>query len=38
MNLLTLSFILLQNAVHEDQFKPWVDDSNKEHEVIYLVD
>ncbi|NP_001168161.1 required to maintain repression 2 [Zea mays] len=28
----------LQNAVHEDQFKPWVDDSNKEHEVIYLVD
>ncbi|CAD6262894.1 unnamed protein product [Miscanthus lutarioriparius] len=27
----------LQNNVHEDQFKPWVDDS-KEQEVICLVD
>jgi len=35
--LLTLSFILLQNNVHGDQFKPWVDDS-KEQEVICLVD
>uniref|UniRef100_A0A0A9EF01 Uncharacterized protein n=2 Tax=Arundo donax TaxID=35708 RepID=A0A0A9EF01_ARUDO len=30
-------FFWLQNNAHEDQFKPWVDDS-KDHEVIPLAD
>ncbi|KAL6903416.1 hypothetical protein ACP4OV_004229 [Aristida adscensionis] len=30
-------FFWLQNSAHEDQFKPWVDDS-KEPEIIPLVD
>jgi hypothetical protein len=32
-----LHIILLQNNAHDDQFKPWVDDS-KDQEVIPVMD